>query len=89
MVPVTSFILISALQAEATLWLPTNNKTPIAVPNNEKIIYNKWIQLTKTVKNLIPTPITSEIKHNSSNRFNQLVEVDKEYEEDKLSEKQK
>ena len=47
----------------------------------------------KTVKNPIPIPPTSEIKHNNSNCFDYLtnleVEADEECKEDKLSEKQK
>ena len=65
----------------------------MTVPKNEKISHNKWIQPMNTVKNLILTPPTSEIKHNNSNHFDHLtdleVEVDEECEEDKLLEKQK
>ena len=65
----------------------------MAVPNDEKIIHNEQIQLMKTIKNPIPILLTLEIKHNNSNRFDYLtdleVEADKEYEEDKLLEKQK
>ena len=65
----------------------------MAVQKDEKISHNEWIQPMKTIKNPIPTPLTSDIKHNNSNHFDHLtnleVEADEECEEDKLSEKQK